>query len=164
MSAAQLRGLIDRVPAGNVGITSDAVSANPADHVLAGIEVVERSFLKADGIVLNPSDWYTLRALKDQDENYVGGSPFSNTGQGEPGDSLWGKRVIVTSALDQGVALVGAFGTACQLFSRAGLLVEVSNQHDTYFVKDQIGVRAERRVGLAVYRPEALAICDLQTS
>jgi HK97 family phage major capsid protein len=67
----------------------------------------------------------------------------------------------VTQAIEEGLALVGAFGTAAQLFRRGGLTVEASNSHDDWFKLDKVAIRAETRLALAVHRPEAFATADL---
>ena len=95
-SGTDLDGLLNRIPAANEGIVSDAAAANAADHIYAAIVQVQESFLDADGVVINPADWADLRLLKDQNDGYIGGSPFSN-GPVQPGESLFGKRVVVTS-------------------------------------------------------------------
>lgn len=154
-------GLLPRVPSANKFVSSSATQANAADHIYEALTVARRSFLEPDGIIVHPDDWAELRLLKDSNYNYIGGSPFSNTGAGEPADTLWGKRVVVTEAMLQGEALVGAFGTAAQVFRRGGLSVEASNSHDDYFVKNLTAIRAEERLALAVYRPEAFAMADL---
>ncbi len=158
---SNFRGIMPRVPVANRYVTSGAASPNAADHIYEAITVARRSFLEPDGIVMNPEDWADLRLLKDDNDNYIGGSPFANTGVGEPGESLWSKRVVLTYAMTQGAALVGAFGTGGQVFSRGGLRVEASNSHADYFVHNQTAIRAERRLALAVYRPQAFAIADI---
>jgi HK97 family phage major capsid protein len=107
-SGNNLSGLLDRVPAPNQGIASTAPSANTADHIYAAMVVAQQSYLMPDAVVVNPEDWADLRLLKDQNDNYIGGSPFSNGAQ--PGEALFGKRVVVTEAITAGTALVGAFG------------------------------------------------------
>jgi HK97 family phage major capsid protein len=154
-------GLLPRIPAANRYVTSSATSPNAADHIYEALTVARRSFLEPDGIIVHPDDWADLRLLKDGNDNYIGGSPFSNTGNGEPGDRLWGKRVVVTTAMFQGAAVVGAFGAAGQVFRRTGLAVEASNSHSDYFVKNLTAIRAEERLALAVYRPASFAIADI---
>ncbi len=122
--------------------------------------MAQASYLEPDTIVVNPADWAELRLVKDSTENYIGGSPFGN-GQPQPGETLWGKRVVVTQAIEQGLALVGAFGTGAQLFRRGGLTVEASNSHEDFFRRDLVAIRAETRLALAVHRPEAFATADL---
>lgn len=162
-SGNNIEGLIKRVPAANLDIASSASNANNADHIYAAITHVRTtSFLEPDAIVINPDDWEVLRLLKDTTNNYIAGPPFANNNNfsGEPQESLWGKRVVVTQAI-QGQILIGAFRTAAQLFRRGGLSVEASNSHSDYFVKNLTAIRAEERLGLAVYRPQAFATVDI---
>jgi HK97 family phage major capsid protein len=153
-------GLEPRIPADNKFVVSDADAPNAADHIYEAITVARRSFLEPDGVIVHPDDWADLRLLKDGNDNYIGGSPFSNTGS-EPGESLWGKRVVVTQACIPSQAVVGAFATGAQVFRKGGLSVEATNSHDTNFQFDLTAIRAEQREALAVYRPEAFAIADL---
>jgi HK97 family phage major capsid protein len=156
-TGTDLDGLVGRIPAENEDIASDADNVNAADHIFAAITVARRSYLDVDGIVVNPDDWAAITLLKDGDGRYLGQGPFG----GQQGESLWGKRVVVTEAQTAGTALVGAFGTAAQVFRRGGLTVEASNSHSDYFRKNLTAVRAEERLALAVYRPQAFATADL---
>ena len=158
---SNFRGLLPRVPVANRYVVSDADTPNNADHIYQAITVARRSFLEPDGIVVNPEDWADIRLLKDDNANYIGGSPFNTTGFGEPAETLWNKRVVTTYAMPAGTALVGAFMSAAQVFRRGGLRVEASNSHSDYFVKNLTAIRAEQREALAVYRPSAFAIADV---
>jgi HK97 family phage major capsid protein len=155
-----LLALLPRIPVENRFVVSDADTPNAADHIYAAIAQAEAAFLAVDTILVNPVDWTELRLVKDDNLNYIGGSPFSNTGS-NPGEALWGRRVIVTTAVPVSYGVVGAFGTAAQVYRRGGLTVEATNSHDDWFVKDQVAVRAEVRVGLGVLRPASFAIADL---
>ena len=53
--------------------------------------------------------------------------------------------------------LVGAFGTAGQFWTRSGIVVQASNSHSDFFVKNLVAIRAEQRGLLTVYRPSAFA-------
>lgn len=111
-----------------------------------------------DGIVVNPTDWASIRLMKDNNKQYYSGGPFTgaygNPGAGAPND-LWGLPVISTTAIAQGTCLVGAFRTAAQIFRKRGLTVEMSNSHNDFFQKDLTAIRAEIREALAVYRQSA---------
>jgi len=117
------------------------------------------SFLEPDGIVLNPTDWQSIRLLKDGQGQYYGGGPFTgaygNSGSVNPSDMLWGKTVVHTTAMTQGTALIGAFATASQLFRRNGLVVEATNSNEDDFKNNLVMIRAEERLALAVFRPAA---------
>lgn len=164
-TAPNLTGLMNRS-----GLT--AAQAKGADTALDAIykEITKirlGSFLEPDGIVLHPTDWQSLRLAKDGQNQYYGGGPFqygpygngSFAGGNETNmltagaESLWGTRVIVTPAIAQGTALVGAFTTSAQLWRRQGLTVEMSNSNNDDFEKNMVTVRVEERVALEVSRP-----------
>ena len=42
-------------------------------------------------------------------------------------------------------------------------MVEASNSHSDYFQRNLTAIRAETRLALAVYRPEAFATADIWT-
>jgi HK97 family phage major capsid protein len=66
-------------------------------------------------------------------------------------------EVRETTAQTDNTAIVGAFGTAAQVFRRSGITVTVSTEHSTYFVENKVAILAEERLALAVYRPNAFA-------
>jgi HK97 family phage major capsid protein len=70
-------------------------------------------------------------------------------------DAVWNKSVYVTSAIGgAGTALVGS-RAAAQVWSRGGVSVEATNAHSDNFTHNITAIRAERRLGLTVYRPQA---------
>jgi len=73
-------------------------------------------------------------------------------------EKLWGMRVVVTSAITAGSALIGAFGTGAAVHRRGGLRVEATNSHSTYFASNITAIRAEERLALCVYRPSAFTV------
>ena len=74
-------------------------------------------------------------------------------------DAIWNKATYVTSALGPGTALVGS-SQAARVWSRGGLSVEVTNSHSDLFLKNLLAIRAERRLGLSVFRPGAF--CEVR--
>jgi HK97 family phage major capsid protein len=114
--------------------------------------------------VLHPSDWETIRLLKDTANQYYGGGPFmgpygggsnvSASGQvAGATDSIWNKAVYLTATIGAGTALVGNSQSA-QVWSRGGLQVEATNSHASNFTLDLTVIRAERRFGLTCLRPD----------
>ena len=120
------------------------------------------AFMEPDGIVVHPKDWETLRLAKDKNDQYYAGGPF--TGQygngGMAGETLWGLRVVVTTAIAEGSILVGAFATCGQVFNRQGLTVEATNSNENDFIYNRVAFRFERRLALAIYRPGAFGLVD----
>ncbi len=146
--APDILGLLNRV-----GIQTQALGADTKpDAAYKAMEKVRSVFLEPDGMVVNPTDWVDFKLLKDSTGNYMGGGPFGSTGAVE---NLWGMRVVVTSRITAGTALIGAFGTAAQIFRRQGITLDATNSHASEFVSNITRIRAEERLALAVYRPAA---------
>lgn len=104
----------------------------------------------ADGIVLSPIDWAAIELTKDNENNYIVGSPF---GLIQP--RIWARPVVATQSMDAGDFLVGAFQLGAQLWDREDATVVVSTEDRDNFVKNMVTILAEERLGLTVYRPEA---------
>ena len=68
---------------------------------------------------------------------------------------MWGLPVALSNTVGLGTALIGAFDSACHLYTRGGVTVEATNSHSTYFVQNLVAMRAESRAALAVFRPTA---------
>jgi HK97 family phage major capsid protein len=122
------------------------------------------SFLQPDTIIMHPINWLTTRLLRDGTGGTVGqfygGGPFTggygnDDAVGMFGQTLWDTRVVLSSVVGAGTALVGNFGQGAHVWRRGGVSVEATNSHDTFFVKNLNMLRAEERLGLGVYRPAA---------
>lgn len=156
-SGANMTGLLNRS-----GLTAaEAVPGSPtstdrADSIYKEItKIRSTAFVEPDGLVINPTDWQTLRLAKDANSQYFAGGPFTgaygNTGQAT--DSLWGLRAVVTPAIAAGTALVGSFSMCAQVFRQGGVTVEATNSNEDDFKNNLVALRAEERLLLAVYRP-----------
>jgi HK97 family phage major capsid protein len=148
-TAPNLRGLLNRS-----GIQTYATEAGEwADGIFHAVTLVSTGSAQetADAIVMNPADYEVIRLSKDANGQYYGGGPF----EGGANPNLWGYRTVVTPAIAQGTALVGAFNTAAQLFRKGGIQVDSTNSNEDDFKYNRVALRAEERVLLAVYRPTA---------
>lgn len=160
----ELQGIMNgrsiNVYAGGTAVGNKAVQLFKAMNGQRGSALIE-----PDWIAINPTDWESIRLSTDTAGQYFGGGPFQGpygNGRNFPASNqvngadefLWNKPVIVTSALGAGTALVGT-QSAAQVFRRSGITVEATNSHSDYFVKNLVAIRAEERLGLAVYRPSA---------
>lgn len=142
--------------------TEDAsASSTPADAIYKAITKVRSvGFVEPDAIVIHPNDYRDLKLTKDQNGQYHGGGPFfgqygngmySNVGM------LWGLPAVITTAITEGTALVGAFRIGGQLWRRMGLTVEATNSDQDDFINNLVTIRAECRLTLATYKPLAFA-------
>ncbi len=131
-------------------------AASPVDVVRLMILQVALSEYPANGIVLNPIDMAAIEMLKDGEGRYLIGNP-----QGTVDKRLWGLPVVETQAMGVDKSLVGAFDLAAQIFDRQDATVEVSTEDADNFTKNKVTIRAEERLALAIYRPQALVYGDL---
>lgn len=109
-----------------------------------------------NGIVINPIDWAAIEMAKDAGGNYIIGNP-----QGTLSPTLWSLPVVPTQAMGVDKALVGAFNLAAQIFDRQDATVDVSTEDQDNFVRNKVTIRAEERLAMAVYRPQAIVYGDL---
>jgi HK97 family phage major capsid protein len=162
-AAPDLSGILDRdIQTG----TQASLGDTALDAVHSAITAIRaNSHMEPDGFVVHPSDWEIFRLAKDQNDQYYGGGPFTGAygNGGIAGNSLWGLPAVVTAAIAEGTVLVGAFRSAAQIFRKGGLTVEASNSHEDFFRRNLTAIRAEERLALAVYRPDAFyAVTSVQ--
>lgn len=110
-----------------------------------------------NAILLHPSDYHAVVTSKDGQERYHHGAAFS----GAPG-TIWGVRAYPSTDVAAGSALVADMDKAARIFLRQP--VEASVNHTPGWDEwqaNEILLRAEERLALAVVLPEALAAVDL---
>lgn len=122
---------------------------------LAVLQVILAEY-PATAFVLNPIDWAKIELTKDAGGNYIIGNP-----QGSLTPTLWNLPVVSTQAMAAGDFLTGAFSYAAQIFDRMEIEVLLSSENVDDFEKNMFTIRAEERLGLAVYRPEAFVTGDV---
>lgn len=150
-TAPNLSGFLDRP-----GRQTQVRGADPIFDALAKSLTKVRTvgFAEPDAFVVNATDWEEVLLTRTADGVYIMGSPA-----GPQATSIFGKRVVVTTAIAAGTALSGAFAQHSALIERQGVEILVSNSHDTDFIKGRLAVRATLRIGLAVYRESAF--CEI---
>ena len=144
--------------AGTSGIGT--ASTLTADGIFQAMMTVQtNSGFAADAIVINPTDYQTLRLAKDSNNQYYGGGYFygayGNTPIAEQ-PNIWGLRTVVTSAVNAGTCIVGAFKMGGSILRKnTGVAVDIAYQNEDDFIKNLVTVRIEERLALAVRRPSA---------
>lgn len=114
------------------------------------------AYYEPSGIVVHPNDWEDIELTKDANGQYL--IAVSVAMGGEP--RVWRMPIVDTPAMEEGTALVGAFGTGAQLYDREEASIRISEQHSDFFVRNAIVILAEQRLALAVKRPEAFVKVD----
>lgn len=110
----------------------------------------------ADAVVVNPTDWWTMRLAKDSQGRYILGDPGSLVAP-----SLFGLPVVASNAVTADNVLVGALRLGATFYDREGVIVDMSESDSDNFTKNLITLRATRRCMLAVERPAAVRYGDL---
>jgi HK97 family phage major capsid protein len=153
-TAQNLPGLVTNATA--FAAQGGLTATTQVDNVRLMILQVALAEYPANGIVMNPVDMAAIEMSKDAAGGYLIGNP-----QGTIQKTLWGLPVVETQAMGVDKALVGAFNLAAQIFDRQDATVEVSTEDQDNFVKNKVTIRAEERLALAIYRPQAIVYGDL---
>lgn len=134
----------------------DPAKITPIDRIrLAMLQAVKAKF-PATGHVLNDVDWTLIDLTKDANGVYVMAKP-----QGITVPTLWGLPVVTTQSMTEGRFLTGAFRLGAQYFQRMEIEVLISSENVDDFENNMLTVRAEERLALAVYRPQAFVTGDV---
>lgn len=145
-TAPNLSGILD-----NANLQSLALAGDRFDAIYEGIKKVRVTGRANPNVVIfHPNDWQQLRLARDDNGNYILGSP------GSPGpDRIWGVPVVEADALPENAPLVGDFAGHCGIFEKRGIEIDITDSHDTYFVYGKLAVRATMRVAFVVFRGAA---------
>ncbi len=143
-----IRGLVPQASVFNPAFAPTAETA--IDRLRLAILQVVLAEYPANGFVLNPIDWTKIELTKDAGGNYIIGKPQEGTVP-----TLWKLPVVQTQAMAAGDFLTGAFNMAAQIYDRLEMEVLLSSENVDDFERNMFTIRAEERLALAVYRPEA---------
>lgn len=132
---------------------SVASAGTDIDAIVDGIRTVRvTGRRRPTAVVFHPNDWYSTGFLlaKDSAGNYLIGDPRASV---EQLNTLWGLRVVVSEAMTENTALVGAFNWAVR-WAREGATISVSDSHMDFFTRNLLAILAERR--------DAFGVLDVQ--
>jgi HK97 family phage major capsid protein len=142
-----LHGLISQATPFNVALLP--TSYNRLDRIATAIMQAEMSDFAVDIIVLNTQDFWSMALTKDSQGRYLFGDPSqANIPR------LWGRPIAVTNSMSSGSFLVGSSATAL-IRDRQEAIVEISDSHSDFFIKNMLAIRCEERLALQVMRPAA---------
>lgn len=126
-------------------------NATRIDQLRLALLQVELQDYAPDGLVIHPTAWAGIELTKDAAGGYVFANP-----QALAGPVLWGRPVVSTKRIGVGNFLTGNFKLAAQIFDRMDTEVRISDQDRDNFIKNMLTIRAEKRLALAIRRPQAL--------
>lgn len=154
-----LNGIVPQATNYNAVLTG-ITNPNRFDILLDAIAQSELALLPATGIVLNDLDLTNMRAIKNQQGDYIAsGGPF-----GPPITSIWNRPVVGTPSIARGEFLVGAFRDGATIYDRWDAQVLVSTENEDDFIKNLCTILGEERLALAVKRPQAFIYGEFATA
>lgn len=154
-----LNGLITQGTAFNTALLSASAGWQKADQLARAIQQISvAKEIQPTFVVLHPNDFWDIQLTKDSQKRYLGfGADAPNL--------FWGLTPVVTVNIGSGTFLVGSGNPAAvEIRDRMGMTVEISTQHQDYFIKNLIAIRVEKRVALVCYRPGSFVIGSFSTS
>lgn len=149
-TGANILGLLPQATAFVANANVVITNGTALDRMRLAILQVMLAEYPASGFVLNPIDWAQIELTKDTQGRYIIASAANGT---DP--RMWGLPVAETQAMAQNTFLTGAFNLGAQIFDRMDIEVLLSTENEDDFIKNMCTIRAEERLALAVYRPEA---------
>lgn len=135
------------------GIQTQAKGADPTVEAIYKAMTLVRTvgFAEPDTVIIHPADWQEVRLLKTTAGEYIWGHP-ALAGP----ETVWGVRVVATTACPEGTAEVADLRGFTMIFRKSGITITVSNSHSDYFSKNLLAIRAEERLATVVFRPKAI--------
>lgn len=110
------------------------------------------AFVAPDAVVIHPADWSSIRRAKDNQGRYLAVDPLDGAA-----NTLWGVKVVQTSQIPAGTALLGNFSEATTVYSVNTMRVDIDRGGDA-FIKNVTRIRCEERLILTTPRPSALCV------
>lgn len=145
------------VPAGilaTTGVQQQAFDTDVLTTLARSLEKVQK-YTAPQAIVMNPSDAWNLRLLKNSNGDFYAGGPFSAAPF-----MPWGVPLALSYRIAKGTALVGNF-RSINFLEREPLNVLAFNQHKDYAQRNMLYVRAELRGMQMFYAPREVVVADL---
>lgn len=111
-------------------------------------------------ILVHPTDYDLIARSKDGQAGYIvpdavlGAAPLT----------IYGARVMPTTAMTSGDFLVGDFNMGATLGIREDVSVTISDSHSTNFTAGLVTILIEERVALPIYRSDAFIWGDFATA
>jgi HK97 family phage major capsid protein len=106
-------------------------------------------------ILMHPDEWFHIQSMKDAEGRYLYGDPATPAPP-----SLWNLPVVTTPNLAVGRALL-VDATKVLVLDREQINLAISFENNDNFERNLVTLRAEMRIGLAVFDTAAVRRIDL---
>ena len=159
-SANQIDGILTDPDVQSYSWSSGTVGDKRIDALRRAMTLAFLANYPVTGIVMNPVDWEDVELTKGTDGHYIWmGAPGAGAGA-----QVWRVPVVVTTAINSGDALVGAFNLGSALWDREDAIIRVSDSHKDYFQRNMVALLAEERLTQTLYRPESFVAVDFDSA
>ncbi len=158
-SAPNLRGITNT---SGINAISSGGGGSISDRVHKGITEIRLDYFEPNAVAIHPTDWETVRLSRDDSGATAGtgGYLFGPPSLGEA-STLWGLRVVPTTAVSQGTVIVADW-SQMMLWVREGVQVLASDSHSDFFIKNLVAILSEGRFAAGIPYPSAF--CKVATS
>jgi len=156
-ATGHLKGIIPQAPA-----LPAAPLGTPAtykiDAVIESIVYLSSLGYPPTAVVMNPLDFGSMLIAKDSADRYLL-APWG--GLSQVPSTIFGVRMVQSVEIAAGTMLTGAFAGNAALFDREAANVEISFENEDDFIRNLATIRAEERIALAVFVPEAFVVASI---
>jgi HK97 family phage major capsid protein len=121
------------------------------DMLGSALSQLEAAGFKADRIIMNPQDAWQMYLIKTTYGEYVYSNPLTSTAP-----QVWSVPILTSVNLTRGQFLCGAFRLAAAIWDRWDATIEVSREHQDFFIKNMVAILCEERLALTVFQPAAI--------
>ena len=134
----------------NINTQAKGIDPTP-DAIYKGMDLVRTvGCTEPSQIFIHPNDWQAIRLLRTADGIYILGAPT------EAGpERLWGVPLLQTTAQTQNTAILGDYRNFSHLYQKRGITLSATDSHAFDFTRGTLSIRADMRVAMVHYRPEA---------
>jgi len=136
------------------GINTQAKGTDPTpDAIFKGMRAVRAvGFAEPSAVFVHPNDWEGVRLLRTADGHYIFGSPDA-----PDNGRIWGIGVTQTTAATENTILLGDYRNYSALYTKRGMTLAASDSHSFYFTRGLLAIRADMRISMVHFRPEAFS-------
>lgn len=153
----QWQGLMTHPQAQAYSWSSGSLLPVPDTKILAvrrSMTLSQLAHYPVDGLIFNPLDWEDIETDRGTDGHFL----MAPVMVGDQLMMLWRANVIVTTAMNAGEWLVGAFALACALFDREQSTIEASMNVNDDFIRGRMVILIRMRAAFVIYRPDAFVV------
>jgi len=112
------------------------------------------------GVIVHPTDWEEIETTKGTDGHYI----FAGAPGAGAAPLVWRVPVVVTTAVNSGDALVGAFNLGVSLWDREDAMIRVSESHEDFFTRNMVAILGEERITQTLTRPDSFVAVDFDAA